>query len=378
MALNGGPVLPLELIQQIVSVFCPANPAAILPASHETTRMLIALTRVSRATYPVATKLLRHHCVYINSREKAIRLAQCLARPSALPLPPSAAITNMYLSPFANPNGLLGFPFGNVRPGEPDTEEMPAALDDLPAATAVRDILVAAAPSLRRLIIDMPLRSLYPEDDHQHVRPLLRQGFEALTELEDFFSVRDELYLNVHDVGRDEPPVWPTWKKLRRLALYNPVLDEEDQIWQQMASLPHLEVAMFTRPDTPHEAMAPAPGDEAAFDVKRHWLKAVRAAPPNDRRPCDVTFVLVDAEGNHPATRRELSTWKDVDPEQQIKVMLAEVPLVVPVVEGDTDDELNRYFRYVIVEQVQGYMIRFGLEGTLWDAETLKWYNFPR
>ena len=74
----------------------------------------------------------------------------------------------------------------------------------------------------------MPLRTLHPEEDHKGVRPVLRQGFEALVNLGECVSVEDELYLHVHFYLREESPVWATcWPRLRRLYLYNVMLDDE-------------------------------------------------------------------------------------------------------------------------------------------------------
>ena len=80
--------------------------------------------------------------------------------------------------------------------------------------------------NLRRLVIDMPLRSVYPEDPGGPlVRPRLRHAFESLTNLQEFVSVKDELYLAVTEETR-ETPVWSSWKSLRRLSLYNVLLDK--------------------------------------------------------------------------------------------------------------------------------------------------------
>ncbi|KAI5268173.1 hypothetical protein E4T47_07841 [Aureobasidium subglaciale] len=123
----------------------------------------------------------------------------------------------------------------------------------------------------------MPLRSHYPEDDRtETLRPLLRQGFRKLVELEEFASVRDELYLaywnpdfnHIPNVQEDEdeddededddddehqedhiitdffPSYWP---KLKHLALYNPIFDTF--FMDAISHLPHLQNLVLSRRD---------------------------------------------------------------------------------------------------------------------------------
>ena len=91
--------------------------------------------------------------------------------------PVTGAITRMYLKPFRH------WEIPDVVSMRESTEEdIDAAffeaspLNDVPTVSAVRQLLLAVAPTLQRLIIDMPLRSLYPEQDQKQVRPLLRGG----------------------------------------------------------------------------------------------------------------------------------------------------------------------------------------------------------
>ncbi|KFY26454.1 hypothetical protein V491_01312 [Pseudogymnoascus sp. VKM F-3775] len=66
----------------------------------------------------------------------------------------------------------------------------------------------------------MPLRSLYPGDDYNRIRPILRAAFASLETVEEFCSVRDELFLSTV-IPTNEPEVWSFWSHLRHLALYN-------------------------------------------------------------------------------------------------------------------------------------------------------------
>jgi hypothetical protein len=87
----------------------------------------------------------------------------------------------------------------------------------------ILDLCKIVGPCLTRLVIDIPLRRLRPEDDTKHVRALLRAAFQELVALEEFVSTQDELSLDVTErdgINSDEA-VWPTWPNLKRLALYN-------------------------------------------------------------------------------------------------------------------------------------------------------------
>lgn len=92
----------------------------------------------------------------------------------------------------------------------------------------------------------MPLRTCYPEDDHLAVRPVLREGFARLTNLEEFVSTRDELYLDVMDGERAY--VWSAWPKLKRLALWN--VDVGQEFWRHVAQHSSLESLVLSNSDS--------------------------------------------------------------------------------------------------------------------------------
>ncbi|CAD0092657.1 unnamed protein product [Aureobasidium vineae] len=118
------------------------------------------------------------------------------------------------------------------------------------------ELFTFLGPSLKRLVIDMPLRSHYPEEDIiDKLRPLLRKGFEQLIHLEEFCSVRDELYLAYWDPTFSQQAhddevndfVFEKWTKLRRLALYNQMLD--DNFRTALSHMANLETVVLSRPD---------------------------------------------------------------------------------------------------------------------------------
>ncbi|ROW17956.1 hypothetical protein VPNG_00275 [Cytospora leucostoma] len=125
-------------------------------------------------------------------------------------------------------------------------------IDDQPAALWLRELFCLVHPTLRRLVVDMPLRSLQPADDHLGVRATLREAFGMLTGLEELASVRDQLYLDVLEpewrAGRAEPAVWASsWPGLRRLALYGVPADE--RFWRAVGRMRVLETVVLARPD---------------------------------------------------------------------------------------------------------------------------------
>ncbi|KAH7133953.1 hypothetical protein EDB81DRAFT_802855 [Dactylonectria macrodidyma] len=285
--------LPNEILQMIVGNLVPSMwNEALFPASHVITKTLIAFTRVCWATYPRATDLLWQYCLRIDSNSKACRFLQCLQSTSVEKFFHHCRHVRLYLEPYEET-----YPESPPEPDTPDalnpnTADAPEAyqvtfetppplyspLADMPTAIVVRDILLTLAPVLKCLTIDMPLRSLYPEDDVEGVRPILRQGFEPLVHLEEFVSVRDELYLATVE-GRSEPQVWATcWPKLRRLALYNLDMDPDSGSWIEIARLPCLELGVFSRAD------GSGFGEISENDTEQEWMAALSRIRARARR----------------------------------------------------------------------------------------------
>ncbi|THW44018.1 hypothetical protein D6D21_05082 [Aureobasidium pullulans] len=90
-------------------------------------------------------------------------------------------MTRLYLSPFSG-----------------------GTINERKVVEQITELFTILAPSLKRLIINMPLRSHYPQEDVvTKLRPILRQGFSLLTNLEEFSSVQDNLFLAYWDPAID-------------------------------------------------------------------------------------------------------------------------------------------------------------------------------
>jgi hypothetical protein len=158
------------------------------------------------------------------------------------------------------------------------------SIDEDPHTTqTLSSFLRLLAPTLRRLIIDIPLRSLYPEEDKNHIRPLLRDAFSTLTSLEFFCSVRDELYLDtvLYPLSLNQAPVWSFWPKIKTLALYNELVTM-DKFWIGLGKLEYLEAVVLTRADGLEEV-----------DLRREW------ETHGNKNAKDVNFVLVNIQAHH-------------------------------------------------------------------------------
>ncbi|KAF2752897.1 hypothetical protein EJ05DRAFT_505633 [Pseudovirgaria hyperparasitica] len=174
-------------------------------------------------------------------------------------------------------------------------------LDDLPTAIWVRELLCHCCGSLRRLVVDVPFRALYPEDDHLGVRNVLHDAFAQLSSLEEFVCVRDELYLDLN-TSLSEPPIWSTWSALRKLALYN-VDTESTQFWDSLAGLEHLDTVILTRADS-----------LGSCNPKLAWLTRTH-------RP--IKLIFVNVERDH--TYMFKPVWKQQDPKNLVDVMSVDV-----------------------------------------------------
>lgn len=214
--------LPLELVLNIITCALPSSDA-ILPPSHHVTKLLLTFTLVCHETRRLANRYLRERCVYLSSSKRLSAYILAIKHEPAL----------------RNATALSLSPFGHT-------------IDDLPLCCWVRELFSYTCTSLRRLVIDIPLRSLYPEDDHLAVRAVLREGFTRLENLEEFVSTRDELYLEVTESGR-HPAVWRSWTRLKRLALYN--VDLTFYFFQDLARLPELDTLVLSRSDGNDESL---------------------------------------------------------------------------------------------------------------------------
>jgi hypothetical protein len=276
------PFLPLELIHYIID-FIPLagdNAKIAYEPSHSITKTLLSLTRTSRTIYPAARRLLYTHCLYIDSPWRLQRLLSSLSAyigdPAGSHPPPNLESepstiqheTSLYLSPFPD-----------------DT------INDLHTAQAVNDLLTILAPTLHRLVIDIPLRSLYPEDDSRGIRRILRDGFVQLTSLEMFCSARDELFLSCSaewPTDQSEENVWSLWPNLKTLALYNCDLVSA-KFWRDIGKIKKLETLILTRADSVQDV-----------DFKAEWNRG-----ESTHRSWTMWFVDVDGGHGIPETVEE-------------------------------------------------------------------------
>jgi hypothetical protein len=300
--------LPLELVLNVITNSLPKYSNVILAPSHPITQTLLSFTLVCHETRRVANRYLREYCVYLSS-EARLR-AFLLEIPNR---PEIRNINSLFLAPFCN-----------------------QTIDDLPTASWVRELFSYTCLSLKRLIIDIPLRSLYPENDHLAVRTVLREGFERLENLEELVSVRDELFLSTthHHGNHADAPVWTGWSKLRRLALYN--VDADSDFWCRIAFAPALETVVLTRADNLRDS-----------NIKKAFLKHA------DRR---LKVLLINVEEDQIRfSHLPRGNWDKVDPEKKVTIMTYNVPC--PFEEDDA------------IESCQEH-VRIGAEqGTIWEWE---------
>ncbi|KAF2680714.1 hypothetical protein K458DRAFT_279906, partial [Lentithecium fluviatile CBS 122367] len=278
-------------------------PNVLLAPSHPITQLLLSFTLVCKETRRLAQRYLLQHCVYLAN---GLHLSSYLL---TIPTRPELRnITALFLAPFGD------------------------TIDSLPTATWVRELFGFTCSTLRRLIIDMPLRTCHAEDDHLGVRAVLREGFSRLENLEEFVSVQDELYLVLWD--ENEAPFWTRWKRLKRLAIYNP--DVEDEFFEHVGKLPELETLVLTRADSLQTT-----------NLKREYFR-------HCQKPLKV--LLFNVDGYQIRFSRMLRAgWDTVDPGRKMTISTYTVPLLF---ENDC-----------LVETCQDY-VRIGAEnGTLWGWE---------
>ncbi|RDW81379.1 uncharacterized protein DSM5745_04936 [Aspergillus mulundensis] len=231
--------LPAELILHIVGSLIPPSPPIAFSHGDVITRTLLSLTLAFKLVSRAAKRLLIKHCLCIDS---AHRLNQLLHENAILTTGSRLPSVGLFLSPF---------PAHNLN--------IPSTVDRIDHLSTI------ISQNLTRLVIDMPLRHLYPEDDVYQLRPILRTAFSRMTQLEEFVSVRDELYLGTfmpqgtleQEQGPNlEPAVWSFWPNLQRLGLYNVAVDSRQFIegLRRCSNLTHL---VLVRPDGLTEDVSP-------------------------------------------------------------------------------------------------------------------------
>ncbi len=254
-----GIYLPVEILEQIVRHVPDKDQSVALPASHKITKTLFSCLNVCKAVTGISTELLHQRCLYIDSSWRLRAVVRSYA--SSTPMDGKSvdptitrrnASTSLFLKPFSS-----------------DTIDEPSLV------ASVSQLFELLSTTLRRLIIDMPLRSYYPDEPGgPSLRSDLRAAFLNLKAIEEFTSVRDELYLSTILPGNHtlEPRVWANWPNLRRLALYN--VDISDDLGPVLNSMPSLKTLILTRPDR----------EEDLEESKRSWNAALHVGIVNTHR----------------------------------------------------------------------------------------------
>ncbi|UKZ63197.1 uncharacterized protein TrAtP1_004427 [Trichoderma atroviride] len=309
------PSLPPELLLLIVDAVMPPNPHLLFPASNSTTRTLLALTKVSRATHAQATRLLRKRCMFVDSSRRLADVLLCMPRlvPSLPPVLSLRHISELYIAPFRD------------------------TLDDLPTAQWVRELFCEVSGTLRRLVVQMPFASLHAMDDHLSVRQTLREGFEKLHRLEEFTCLEE---YPMAAFSTDETNVWRWWPELKRMVLFGAPLDDP-RLWSDIAALPRLEHVVLARPM-----------HLDAVNIKAEYFQKL---PADDvRRTRDIKIVLMDLAYELGTVRTE--RWQEIDPEEDMTVEAFEVPL-------------SFYMDDSPLEVVSQWARRSALDGSIWNLD---------
>ncbi|KAF4594584.1 F-box-like domain-containing protein [Ophiocordyceps camponoti-floridani] len=308
------PRLPPELLLRIVECVVPANPRALMPASHIVTKTLLSLTRVSRATHGHASNLLRQRCLFVDSGSRLACVLACMARlvPTLPPVVSLRHVTSLYLAPFG------------------------PSLVDIQTAERTRQLLCEVSDTLRRLVVHMPFSSLDPiVDDHLAVRRTLRQGFEQLLWLEEFVCLGEYPALTVPEAHTD---VWRLWPNLRRLALFGVPVDSH-WLWWDIATLPELAHVVLARPQNVTSTNIK---DEYFHKLPRQDSRLSRA----------IRIVLVEAAQEMAVL--DTARWREIDPADLMTVELYKVPVVF-------------YRQETAQELVTDLVKRGALQGVLWS-----------
>lgn len=323
--------LPAELVLYIVDSLIPPNPPVVFPRRHVVTRTLLSLTLVCKLVSRTAKQLLIKHCLQIDSGG----LLDCFLQRTA----PSGSGGQAPHLPVSVGLFLSPFPVDNLN--------IPSTVYQVDRLSSV------LCRNLTRLVIDMPLRYLYPEDDHEQVRPALRAAFARMTNLVEFCSVKDELYLSTVE-GRQEPAVWSFWPRLQRLALYNVAVDSSQFIdgLRQCSNLTHL---VLVRPDGLSEEV-PSEHMDSGFLSSLQRLTIVNTAAdflqstPFDQKMWEESFV-----GRLHALRSPGDV--DADSDSETGSVASYLSLRVPF--GRDDDD---------IEICQEWLSAQAMSGALWGT----------
>lgn len=239
--------LPNDILLAIIKCSIPSDSVTIYAPYHTVTKTLLSWSRVCRSTHTMATRLLRRHCLYIDSHERLLALVNSIKAHGGN-FPTSRPPERIYLSLFPKAKSSINlqhYRYHNALLNERRRNRahldaksgiisyivrrndgirssgLSVHVGEAKISTAVRDLLLAVLTALRRLIVIIRLEDFALE---QHVGSLLRDGFSSLCLLEEFISIRDKLYHAMPGgVSDNKISSWETWwPKLRLLRLYHP------------------------------------------------------------------------------------------------------------------------------------------------------------
>ncbi|OGM51157.1 hypothetical protein ABOM_000116 [Aspergillus bombycis] len=256
------PHIPAEVILHIIECLVPSAHTVAFPPAHPVTQTLISLTLVSSLTHRTAKRLLLKHCLYLDSEKRLDHVLPQLHTDDG--------------KQEADPMGLFLAPFPNNSLEEPQVVKQVGQLSSY------------VCGNLRRLVIDVPLRYLYPDEDVQGLRKILRASFVRLTKLEEFCSVQDEMYCDTTEHGT-EPPVWSLWPRLKHLALYNQSVEGLGflQALQRCSNLTHL---VLTRPDSLTEPI------DRGLEGHKWWSFLKRVVIVNTAKGHEIEFYTRESD----------------------------------------------------------------------------------
>lgn len=378
---------PNEILHLIIMCFKPDNPKGILPPGDERTKTLLSAALTCKPMYLAASKVIREHCVYIDTHSRLKRFIFCLRNHS----PPSfiredsshsepvkkglRATSNMFLRPF--PLDPHPYPDGRVEPDSAALEtlmslarrDMDRPMEEILAqfladphrrtAVNVGYILNVCGDALRHLVVDLPLRFMSPPHRDRQVYDDIMTSLQRLRKLETFVIMQDERYFRAFPQWPvvTPPPNWRNvWAPLLPLLYYNPLPDRHADIWMDMNHVPYRELAIF---------MGYGGTAKDGLESKLLWLEhANTAAEPHvgqDGRPQPVraeadrrnvrhrnlTVVSVDAHRDNTFVNCPLH-WDFVGPSLRVRSLSARK---VEVLRPDSDSsggarEVKSYFRH--------------------------------
>ncbi|KAJ4015384.1 hypothetical protein NW752_006845 [Fusarium irregulare] len=339
--------LPLEVILLVVENLIPRGiHRSIFSPSNVVTKSLLSCTLVSKAVNPTATRLLWQNCLYIDSKDRLYHVRDSISRQGSVTGRSCQVYrpTRLFLRLYPDPTSVSDDEIFD------DDYYPPSPLEDIDMCEAVKSLLVTLAPSLTTIVVDMPLRSLYPSDDEHGVRKILRDGFEALVHIEELVSINDELFLAT-TADRSEPQVWIKWKNLQRISLYNVYMEPE--LWKDMLSCPRLRKAVFPRADADNSRRHDIKGE-----LSTAWAEATGQNPQKYRGP-EITIALCDWYRQPYDFESYTESWRDLDPDNLMSIRTVII-----------DPQYDPAFQNVDDEQIytcKNWIRERALRGSLWD-----------